>query len=41
MNNELKIKMYSFTMDCIDPAGHPFFLCQMKPVFDSTRFALQ
>lgn len=24
----------------IDPAGHPFCLCQMKPVFESSHFAL-
>lgn len=24
----------------LDPSGHPFCLCQMKPVFASTHFAL-
>lgn len=24
----------------LDPAGHPFCLCQMKPVFESAGFAL-
>lgn len=24
-----------------DPAGHPFCLCEMKPVFESTHFALR
>lgn len=24
----------------LDPAGHPFCLCQMKPVFESAEFAL-
>jgi predicted enzyme related to lactoylglutathione lyase len=24
----------------LDPAGHPFCLCQMKPVFESSHFAL-
>lgn len=24
----------------LDPAGHPFCLCQMKPVFESDHFAL-
>ena len=25
----------------IDPAGHPFCLCQMKPIFESPHFALR
>lgn len=25
----------------LDPAGHPFCLCQMKPMFDSAHFALR
>lgn len=25
----------------LDPAGHPFCLCQMKPIFESTHFALR
>ena len=24
----------------LDPAGHPFCLCQMKSMLDSTQFAL-
>lgn len=24
----------------LDPAGHPFCLCQMKPIFESAHFAL-
>lgn len=24
----------------LDPAGHPFCLCQMKPIFESSHFAL-
>lgn len=24
----------------LDPAGHPFCLCQMKPIFESSDFAL-
>lgn len=25
----------------LDPAGHPFCLCQMKQIFDNTHFALR